>query len=248
MCDNCFDPQALGQLVQEEQEYERTLGADEEWFRADVTVPELQADAALGTLPRLVWVSVGPSLEPLPADHEKDAAFGAQLLVRDAVAQLCRVFFERSEPAPIAVGWEPSITPAILDAASHFGVGTEPLVWVFMTAEESDELSDQLNVCDWRRARRVGVRPHLETVRTRIAQAPLRAAIFIGGTEEQLKDSLALPLALPSFAIGSTGGTAKELLTTQGQRFSGAGQIPVASLSKPKSYLVLMRDLLAQIP
>jgi len=170
------------------------------------------------------------------------------LLLRDALGELARVFFDRPEPVPIMTRWVPSMTPALLEGAARFGGGEdEALVSVFITANllDQDEIAQ---VSDWSRGRLLEVPPGAE-VRTSMSGVSYRCAVLLGGDDEVGKDAdIQLQIARQAhgaavFAIGSTGGEADKRYKANPDDFGG--KEPELELAAPTSYTLLMKRILA---
>jgi hypothetical protein len=188
-----------------------------------------------------VWVCAGPI--PFGESSSRPA-----LLLRDALAQLGRVLFDRREPVPVITTWQPSMTPQLLEGAARFGGGTEPLVWVFMT--DADKRTDQIvQLADWRRGKILGGASASDLYMDML-HVGCRCAIILGGGREQQDEVAALlnqhsrggPLSFPLFAVASTGGIAADELRQHKDDFGGS--VPDLELEHPTSYLVLMQRIL----
>jgi len=188
-----------------------------------------------------VWVCAGPI--PLGESSSRPA-----LLLRDALAQLGRVSFDRREPVPVITAWQPTMTPQLLEGAARFGGGTEPLVWVFMT--DADRQTDKIvQLSDWRRGKILGG-SSAPDLRMYMLHVGCRCAIILGGGLEQEDEADALldhhskggPSAFPLFAVASTGGIAADRLRQHKDAFGGS--VSGLELEQPTSYLVLMQRIL----
>ncbi|MGC4086730.1 MAG: hypothetical protein QM756_02310 [Polyangiaceae bacterium] len=183
-------------------------------------------------------------------DKLPDAAPASSRPLRDAVAALARVFFDRPEPVTIMTSWDASVTPQLLDGAARFGIGNGPLVSVFATSAQIK--AGEPARADWRRARLFEA-PSAGQCRGTMLQVPFRCAILIGGGKEADADGMELAhLAGQStaggaswhhlFAVASTGGAAARALLRARAEFGG--NLSELELEKPTSYTVLMKRIL----
>jgi hypothetical protein len=177
------------------------------------------------------------------------------VLLRDALGELARVFFDRPEPVPIMTRWVPSTTPGLLEGAARFGGGSdEPLVSVFVAPRTLDH--DAIaRVADWSRGRIIEVQQGT-SVRTSMSDVAFRCAIVLGGDVEVREDAdhlqrhlalqqsgLATHLSvLKVFAVASTGGVAAERYQADPHAY-GASESDL-ELVEPTSYTVLMKRIL----
>jgi hypothetical protein len=211
---------------------------------------------------RPIWFSASPD----DANAAPKIPQSPNELLRDALGQFSRVFFERASPLPVVTTWDKALTPLLLDVAGRFGQHTQPLVWVFMTAGEMSWRANYLKVADWRRATIVqttstfpppfepGGPPRDITDweslnRAVILKQPMRAVIFFGSGDNIKRDADASAnLKVPKFAVGSTGALAAILLNTWASSapYDRSRELLAAS-RRPGSYLELALQILTTL-
>jgi hypothetical protein len=250
MCDSCcLDPEALDQLVAEDanddkEPFDPDYVGDPPLFDGQAGLFKIDAD-------RPVWVSAGPTSVDNLNQPDAPPIAAPDLLLRDALGQLGRAFFDRQEALPIIVAWHRAITPVLLDAAGRFGDGHGPLVWVVISAADYQVMGPAVRAADWRRAVLVALPVYgVGDPRSFIAGRAVRAAIFLGGDDQGVgADAGALQhRRVPSYAIGSTGGTAGALLTNQGAAYGAQDPRVGNLLGAGASYLDLFNELVASLP
>lgn len=191
------------------------------------------------------WVCTG-GLDNSPGDPPASSR-----PLRDAVAALARVFFDRPEPVTVMTSWDASVTPQLLDGAARFGAGEGPLVSVFATSAQLK--TGQTSWADWRRAQLFSA-PSTDQSRGAMLQVPFRCAILLGGGKEAEADGMELAhlashsstggaLHCQLFAVASTGGAAARALLRSRAEFGG--NLSELELDKPTSYTVLMKRILS---
>jgi len=253
MCENCsIDEVLLGELMAEEATEEKTSAQPGDFDDAKMPIFELAEIAPHIKRQRPVWVSAGTTRAGASKDHDAPSRPASDLLLRDALGQLARVFFERDLPLPIVVGWDSTITPLLLDVASRFGGGQGPLVSVFVTDSDLKVLFHPMSAADWRRGELVrvpGFQPRIDA-RQAMVGCDIRAAIFLGGGKSDVLDDAQVPLGKQTFrfAVGSTGGAAHMLLASHGSDYAGGNRHLAAELKQAGSYLLLFRDIAKALP
>jgi hypothetical protein len=168
------------------------------------------------------------------------------LLLRDAVVQLARVLFDSDDPIPVVLRWDPAIAPIVLDIAARFGGGTGRLVWAFVSPMVMRDHHALLPLADWRRGKLVKVPSTHPSVPHAVSRAmgsvSLRAAIFVGGTDDVETDADELAPGVQRFAVASTGGTARALILAPRGLYTGGNALSTAELNT-SSYLELFKKV-----
>ena len=256
MCDSCsIDQAALAELVAEQAADEEALPAPDQdgEFVADHKPPNsycLNEASAKIDRARPVWVSAGPTATDLLNADDDSPVQSPDLLVRDAIGQLARAFFDKNDPLPIIVAWDAAISPVLLDVASRFGGGTQTLVWVVVTPRDMKAERRAIGAADWRRGAIVPLASHNGVPRTVIAERKLRAVVFIGGRKSDVgEDADALSISkVPRYAIASTGGVAEDLLTQDGSTYGATNPTVGNLIAVPGSYLELFHKVATSLP
>ncbi|MEM1178239.1 MAG: hypothetical protein AAGM22_07850 [Acidobacteriota bacterium] len=144
-------------------------------------------------------------------------------LVRDLVSDLCQFAFSRN--LGLIFGGDPAVTETVLESAQHFG-NTEPdRVLVFQSLQfwdvipkETFELEQgKLGTPIWTAQKESKDASLTHMRRAMIGSPNLVAAVFAGGMDGLFEEEALcreLQPDVPCFAVGSTGGAAKDLLAT----------------------------------
>jgi hypothetical protein len=185
-------------------------------------------------------------------------------LIREAVAHLCRFTFQRD--INLIFGAHPSIAPMVLEAARRFGAdsGRKRVIVFQSTYFESKRIPrETLALSNWQYGELLWTdqqtlrgqpdkKQSLRHMREVMVQSPkLIGAIFIGGMEGVEEESTLFTRhqpGKPSYAIGSTGSAAQELLSNSPDAFSGNHRtIRASDLMTLKSYPLLMKRLFSDL-
>lgn len=160
------------------------------------------------------------------ADNRRWVDTAEERRIRKAVSQLCRFAFRHD--VDLVFGGHPAITPMVLESARIFGGEERKRVVVFQSLFFETEIPEETyNLARWDlgtplwTAKEGSRWTSLTTMRREMLASPnLIAAVFVGGMEGLLQEAELFPSDGLCFAVGSTGGAARDLLLLQ-DGFSG---------------------------